>query len=54
MYIETNFFEQCGGKTWQTAITADGINADVGVFGSLHTNNIRIYNGDEVLDSLAR
>lgn len=36
-----------GGLNWQTAITADGINADVGVFGSLHTSNIRIYNGDE-------
>ena len=34
-----------GGLNWQTAITADGINADVGVFGSLH--NLRIYNGDE-------
>ena len=36
-----------GGLNWQTAITADGINADVGVFGSLHTKNLRIYNGDE-------
>lgn len=35
-----------GGLNWQTAITADGINADVGVFGSLHTNNLTIYNGD--------
>ena len=35
------------GQNWQTAITADGINADVGVFGSLHTNNLRIYNGDD-------
>ena len=33
------------GQNWQTA--ADGINADVGVFGSLHTNNLRIYNGDD-------
>ena len=36
-----------GGQDWRTAITADGINADVGVFGSLHTNNLRIYNGDD-------
>ena len=36
-----------GGLKWQTAITADGINADVGVFGSLHTNNLTIYNGDD-------
>ena len=36
-----------GGLNWQTAITADGINADVGVFGSLHTNNLTIYNGDD-------
>lgn len=35
------------GQNWQTAITADGINADVGVFGSLHTKNLRIYNGDD-------
>ena len=36
-----------GGQDWRTAITADGINADVGVFGSLHTNNLKIYNGDD-------
>ena len=36
-----------GGRDWKTAISADGINADVGVFGSLHTNNLKIYNGDD-------
>lgn len=35
-----------GGITWDTAISGDGINADVGVYGSLHTNRLSIYGGD--------
>ena len=34
-----------GGRTWRTAISADGINADVGVFGTLDAGKVNIYSG---------
>lgn len=35
-----------GGQTWETGITASGINADVITAGRLDTNSIRIFNGE--------
>ncbi|MBR4155390.1 MAG: hypothetical protein IKU01_01625 [Bacteroidales bacterium] len=35
-----------GGQTWETGITANGINADVITAGRLDTNSIRIFNGE--------
>lgn len=44
----SNSTDELGNRIWNSAITADGINAALITAGQLDTNKIRIYNGNNI------